>query len=1213
MEDERRRWGETASSVLGAAWRFLTRGGAVLGVVLGIIANVVTAFAPLPVLSHLPFLGSIGSFLAAHLELWSALLAGLVVALVLYTGWLSSRVRHRLLVLSQRRRPPAGVLLLVGLPALVFLALALGVFPLVLGALAHSSSSPDAEAVRWVVVVGTAVITGSVTLWLVVSNWRMRISANQCRSLVQTVDDQRPSTRYEFDTAAPSSLVRRQARLLDYLAGKRLAGVRRTRLGWSYSIAAPLDEHSLRLDDTSTSAERDLELTHLANRIWTEATTTGTCWPIGGLAPTIQHEKIFGNPLDSLFNSGAGFRVYDAGGPRFVVVVLKGQPGAGKSTLALQMCVTMARQGHLCIYYSLEEERAGLLQSAKNFGWDRPDRNAHYAGVHSYTINKSLAQVHVRQRLLKRRDRQQRAGQGLFARWRRPPVPPAQPDGMVLVSSLGDRAMRLSQRRAKLQREWGHSLKTVASLPEAVRCVVIDSLEGFANVGVENVERAGLPRDQLLGLKAFFQDRCEMLVLLLEDDGSGTSGYAEFVADVVIQLGRRSDDNYLFLFAEILKARNQTHALGQSQIKIRAQEDLVHAREAVAEAVFELQPGIQVFPSLHYRLFQSKQESTFDEYTMSTGLTGLDEMYSEGVNAQGVRRKTATALIGPRDSGKSLIGMNFLIEGVRENTRTLLLSLRDDAGTVMKRPIPQEPGQMRFSWRDMPPALDAPASAADQKKDAYHQLDWELDGILKWAEDRRPHRPQTLQMPWRLPYLFVRPPVTYSQLVRSPILLAEAQATTRYLERLVGELRSIRRDFPFRDSEGCLVAGDYWRIEWTAAARERARSACQRAWAAFERDLALSIRTAQALVELALRSAAPAPSSDAAGEQDRRRAEAEALVAGRFYSTPTGTVPSLSPEDERLLAAAAEEVRRQLLSDVDQQPQALAQDTAIPLEDLVLTPTMAEVLRQHLQSVRDRDTTTWKRLEWAPTLTAAIADGFLPDASAPPPCLRWDSRYWDEKKGRMVPGADLLVLKPWRPGNITPDDFVDQVLRVIGEPPLRAGRLAGQDDMDPESVFERVVFDDVAQLPQRYPILDKTRLFLPTLIDTFKARGITSLFLADTVRAPAGSAQVSGSGAQPAGDPYGLEVLADHIIRTGITPAEQERGPRLVVEVRGVPAVPHQEPHWVQFDTSQPDRPVTVELVRLASLAPDAPKQPTSSTGAANPTPSDPAPGHPAH
>ena len=150
----------------------------------------------------------------------------------------------------------------------------------------------------------------------------------------------------------------------------------------------------------------------------------------------------------------------------------------------------------------------------------------------------------------------------------------------------------------------------------------------------------------------------------------------------VITLGRREEDDYTVLYAEIVKARNQTHALGKTQIKIRSQSDLDNAKEAVKASIEKLKPGILVFPSLHYRLFQTQQESLFDTYTLSTGFTGFDEMLTPAVGQTGsasttrggLRRKTATTLLGPRDTGKSILAMNFLIEGIRENSRTLLLS-----------------------------------------------------------------------------------------------------------------------------------------------------------------------------------------------------------------------------------------------------------------------------------------------------------------------------------------------------------------------------------------------------------------------------------------------------------------------------------------------------------------------------------------------------------
>ena len=191
--------------------------------------------------------------------------------------------------------------------------------------------------------------------------------------------------------------------------------------------------------------------------------------------------------------------------------------------------------------------------------------------------------------------------------------------------------------------------------------------------------------------------------------GARSPGFSEFLADAVIALGRREEDDYTVLYAEILKARNQTHALGKTQIKIRSHIDLDNAKEAVKASIEKLKPGILVFPSLHYRLFPDAAGVLFDTYTLSTGFSGFDEMLtpvagqsgSASTSRGGLRRKTATTLLGPRDTGKSILAMNFLIEGIRENSRTLLLSLREDPSAVIDVTVPQEEGRIRFSWQKM--------------------------------------------------------------------------------------------------------------------------------------------------------------------------------------------------------------------------------------------------------------------------------------------------------------------------------------------------------------------------------------------------------------------------------------------------------------------------------------------------------------------------------
>src|SRR5262249_8947090 len=154
---------------------------------------------------------------------------------------------------------------------------------------------------------------------------------------------------------------------------------------------------------------------------------------------------------------------------------------------------------------------------------------------------------------------------------------------------------------------------------------------------------------------------------LAEHDGSERPSYVDFIADAVIQLGRRDEDNYIILFAEVLKARNQTHALGRHQLKIRSKRDLAAARGgsgAESEAGVGKggsEPGVLIYPSLDYILSQSRTRPTFDKRPLSSGFTGLDALLGAD-RAVGLRRQSASALLGPGSTGKSLISMNFLIE-----------------------------------------------------------------------------------------------------------------------------------------------------------------------------------------------------------------------------------------------------------------------------------------------------------------------------------------------------------------------------------------------------------------------------------------------------------------------------------------------------------------------------------------------------------------------
>jgi KaiC/GvpD/RAD55 family RecA-like ATPase len=79
-----------------------------------------------------------------------------------------------------------------------------------------------------------------------------------------------------------------------------------------------------------------------------------------------------------------------------------------------------------------------------------------------------------------------------------------------------------------------------------------------------------------------------------------------------------------------------------------------------------------------------------------------------------------------------------------------------------------------------------------------------------------------------------------------------------------------------------------------------------------------------------------------------------------------------------------------------------------------------------------------------------------------------------------------LVIKSFRPGFISAEEFVDKIINEIL-------------DKNRNVQFQRVLFDDVSQIGLRFPLLASAPVFLPTLMDIFKLYDMTALFLSTTI------------------------------------------------------------------------------------------------------------------
>ncbi|MBC2707280.1 MAG: KaiC domain-containing protein [ANME-2 cluster archaeon] len=63
-------------------------------------------------------------------------------------------------------------------------------------------------------------------------------------------------------------------------------------------------------------------------------------------------------------------KMLNGGFPQGHIVVAMGDPGTGKTTLALQYIHDGLDKGESCIYISIEEEKESLISTAASYGWD---------------------------------------------------------------------------------------------------------------------------------------------------------------------------------------------------------------------------------------------------------------------------------------------------------------------------------------------------------------------------------------------------------------------------------------------------------------------------------------------------------------------------------------------------------------------------------------------------------------------------------------------------------------------------------------------------------------------------------------------------------------------------------------------------------------------------------------------------------------------------
>jgi circadian clock protein KaiC len=191
------------------------------------------------------------------------------------------------------------------------------------------------------------------------------------------------------------------------------------------------------------------------------------------------------------------------------------------------------------------------------------------------------------------------------------------------------------------------------------RRLFIDGLVPTAFGSAESI------RDGLQSLAAVLQQEGLTTMIALDVPAEGTSRpasvtAAELVGDTMLSLRLASDRGPVERSLEITKSRGRVCDLGR------------HAMHIVPGQ------GVEIYPRIHTARPRAAAAGYDPSTRLTTGVPGLDDLVNGGVFLA-----SATLLTGLAGTGKSLVGLQFLVEGARRGERGLLLSIEEPPAQVV--------------------------------------------------------------------------------------------------------------------------------------------------------------------------------------------------------------------------------------------------------------------------------------------------------------------------------------------------------------------------------------------------------------------------------------------------------------------------------------------------------------------------------------------------
>jgi len=286
-------------------------------------------------------------------------------------------------------------------------------------------------------------------------------------------------------------------------------------------------------------------------------------------------------------------KILGGGIPEQSVVVIAGEPGAGKTVLTLQMLFHAARQGKKCLYFTtLSEPAIKVIRYMQLFDF--------------FDVE-----------LLEKQ---------------------------VILVDLGE----------TLRKGVEHTLQEIQARVELHEPGMV-AIDSFRAIGDLLRGSQGTQRPFIYDLAVQTSSWGATTLLVGEYTREEYPSFAEFaIADGIVRLGSERQQLTSVREMEVLKLRSAAYASGRHFFDISKR-------------------GVSFYPRVSAPSHAEEQPGAPTTERARTGVDGLDELLGGGLPAG-----TATVIQGGTGTGKTLLSLHFLQEGVRRGEKGVLFTLEEN-------------------------------------------------------------------------------------------------------------------------------------------------------------------------------------------------------------------------------------------------------------------------------------------------------------------------------------------------------------------------------------------------------------------------------------------------------------------------------------------------------------------------------------------------------